>query len=94
MLVNYIKGRSDSWAVRYALAHSINNKYALFPKHSLTHNIGNDGSALIEGFEFWDAEIKDDFDPKVSIVRYDSSIKWRSNRYEKYIHFLKKFINQ
>ena len=95
MLVNYIKGRSDSWAVRYALAHSINNKYALFPKHSLTHNIGNDGSGTHRGVSsFWDAEIKDDFDPKVSIVRYDSSIKWRSNRYEKYIHFLKKFINQ
>lgn len=44
MLFNQIKGRIDSWAIRWAYAHFINDAYCLFPKVSLCRNIGMDSS--------------------------------------------------
>ncbi|GLI54149.1 hypothetical protein TISLANDTSLP1_18420 [Thermodesulfovibrio yellowstonii] len=43
MLKMQIEGKINSWATRFALSHSIQNKFALFPFKSLVQNIGHDG---------------------------------------------------
>ncbi len=40
MLLNSIENRNDSWYVRWAFNHFINNHYAVFPSHSFIKNIG------------------------------------------------------
>lgn len=44
MLVAQRKGKINSWAIRFALSHSLNNKVALFPAVSFATNIGHDNS--------------------------------------------------
>jgi len=40
MLENQIKGLNDSWAIRWYASAFLNNKYTLYPKHSLVYHIG------------------------------------------------------
>ena len=44
MLRHQIRGERDSWAVRFCYAQSKQNQYAIYPKQTLTLNIGEDGS--------------------------------------------------
>ncbi len=44
MLEEQIKGRNDSWAVRWYASAFLAGKLTLYPGRSLVHNIGNDGS--------------------------------------------------
>jgi len=44
MLVSQIKGKIDSWAIRWAYAHFKNDAYCLFPVKALCKNIGTDSS--------------------------------------------------
>lgn len=44
MLKNQIKGKNDSWAVRWYASMFLQNKYTLYPRVSLVQNIGLDGS--------------------------------------------------
>lgn len=44
MLKNQIKGKNDSWAIRWYMSAFLRNKLTLYPKHSLVQNIGNDNS--------------------------------------------------
>jgi hypothetical protein len=44
MLKNQIKGKNDSWAIRWYASAFLKNKYTLYPGKSLVLNIGNDGS--------------------------------------------------
>ena len=44
MLYSQIKGKVDSWAIRWYASAFINNKLTLYPGESLVLNIGNDGS--------------------------------------------------
>jgi hypothetical protein len=44
MLKNQIKGKNDSWAIRWYASAFLENKYTLYPGKSLVLNIGNDGS--------------------------------------------------
>ena len=44
MLKDQIKGRNDSWAIRWYMSAFLQNKLTLYPKESLVQNIGNDGS--------------------------------------------------
>ena len=44
MLTNQIKGRNNSWAVRWHASCFLRNWLTLYPGHSLVNNIGNDGS--------------------------------------------------
>lgn len=44
MLKNQIKGRNNSWAVRWHAACFLRNWLTLYPGKSLVNNIGNDGS--------------------------------------------------
>ena len=43
MLEDQIKGKNDSWAIRWHASMFLLNKYTLYPKISYIHNIGNDG---------------------------------------------------
>lgn len=44
MLKNQIKGRNDSWAIRWYASTFIKNMYTLYPKKTFVKNIGADGS--------------------------------------------------
>ena len=44
MLRNQIKGKNDSWAVRWNASAFVKNKFTLYPGKSLVKNIGLDGS--------------------------------------------------
>ena len=44
MLEGQIKGRNDSWAVRWHASAFLADKLTLHPGRSLVHNIGNDAS--------------------------------------------------
>lgn len=44
MLKNFIKGKNDSWAIRWHASAFLNNMLTLYPGKSLVNNIGADGS--------------------------------------------------
>lgn len=44
MLENQIKGKNDSWAIRWYASAFLAGKLTLYPGRSLVHNIGNDNS--------------------------------------------------
>ncbi|ANV98023.1 hypothetical protein BBW65_04050 [Helicobacter enhydrae] len=44
MLKNQIKGKNNSWAVRWYASAFLKNMLCLYPKHSLVENIGTDGT--------------------------------------------------
>jgi hypothetical protein len=44
MLINQIRGKNDSWAIRWYASAFLANKLTLYPSKSLVHNIGNDNS--------------------------------------------------
>ena len=44
MLYSQIKGKIDSWAIRWYASAFVKNKLTLYPGESLVLNIGNDGS--------------------------------------------------
>jgi len=64
MLKMQMKGKINSWAIRFALSHSLNDSYVLFPSKSLVHNIGHDGSGIHCGVSYdWDSSTDDLFIP-------------------------------
>ena len=44
MLDSQVRGKNDSWAIRWYASAFLNNKLTLYPGKSLVLNIGNDGS--------------------------------------------------
>ncbi len=44
MLWHQMRGERDSWAIRFCYSQFVNNMYCVYPRVSLVHNIGNDGS--------------------------------------------------
>ena len=44
MLKSQIKGKNDSWAIRWYASAFLKNMYTLYPSKSYVHNIGNDDS--------------------------------------------------
>lgn len=46
MLINQLKGKVDSWAIRWCLHHFKNNSVCLYPVSSFVKNIGFDGSGV------------------------------------------------
>jgi glycosyltransferase involved in cell wall biosynthesis len=44
MLSDQIKGKNNSWAIRWQASAFLKGKLTLYPGRSLLHNIGNDGS--------------------------------------------------
>lgn len=49
MLKDQVAGRNQSWAVRLYAHTLLNNKLVLYPRHSMTSNIGFDGSGTHGG---------------------------------------------
>jgi Glycosyl transferase family 2 len=49
MLEDQIRGRNDSWAVRWYATCFLSGLLTLYPGRSLVHNIGRDGSGAHEG---------------------------------------------
>ena len=49
MLEEQIKGKNDSWAIRWHASAFLAGKLTLYPGRSLVHNIGNDGSGTHSG---------------------------------------------
>lgn len=45
MLVDQIQGKNDSWAIRWQAVAYLHNKLTLYPKYSVTKNIGFDADA-------------------------------------------------
>ena len=46
MLIAQQRGQVDSWAVRWALTHTLHGGLAVYPVHSFVDNIGRDGSGV------------------------------------------------
>lgn len=51
MLKDQIKGKNDSWAIRWYASAFLQNKLTLYPGKSLVQNIGFDGSGTHSGYE-------------------------------------------
>jgi hypothetical protein len=49
MLINQIKGKNDSWAIRWHASCFLENMLTLYPRQSLVRNIGMDGSGAHGG---------------------------------------------
>jgi glycosyltransferase involved in cell wall biosynthesis len=49
MLEEQVRGRNESWAVRWYASAFLAGKLTLYPGHSLVHNIGNDNSGTHRG---------------------------------------------
>ena len=61
MLNDQIKGKSDSWAIRWHASAFINNKLTLYPGVSLVKNIGMDGTGEHCGTtNYFDCEVSRD----------------------------------
>jgi hypothetical protein len=59
MLRDQIKGKNNSWAIRWHASAFIQNKLTLYPNRSLAMNIGHDGSGVHSG-------VSDEFDVEMS----------------------------
>ena len=60
MLRDQIKGRNNSWAIRWYASAFLSNKLTLYPGRSLVHNIGNDSSGVhCEPSNFFDVEVSE-----------------------------------
>jgi hypothetical protein len=59
MLSDQIKGKNNSWAIRWQASAFIKNKLTLYPKRSMAMNIGNDGSGI-------HCNVSDEFDVLLS----------------------------
>jgi hypothetical protein len=46
LLVKQVKGRIDSWSIRWTYSHFKNNALAVYPRYSYIDNIGFDGSGI------------------------------------------------
>ena len=61
MLSSQMRGKIDSWAIRWAYAHFKNNAYCLFPTKPLCKNIGNDSSGTHSSTsKKYDVELNDE----------------------------------
>jgi len=64
MLKDQIKGKNDSWAIRWYAAAFLKDKLTLYPARSLVHNIGYDGSGT-------HCDVNDSFDVTLAQVGVD-----------------------
>lgn len=75
MLKMQMNGLINSWAIRFALSHSLHNKKALFPSKSLVKNIGYDGSGVHCPPSSDNNEVLDyEFVPKISKAELDKDL--------------------
>ena len=57
MLERQVNRQNQSWSIRWYAATFLNNTFTLFPKYSLTKNIGMDGTGInTPSTKIWDVE--------------------------------------
>ena len=79
MLIAQMKGKIDSWAIRWDYAHFKNNAYCVYPVSSFIDNIGFDGSGVhcssSKAYRFGENFIGKNFDVKLlSKIKLDRRI--------------------
>jgi len=75
MLKMQMEGKINSWAIRFALSHSLQNKFGLFSIKSLAQNIGHDDSGTHCGTsDAWKVDIDVTFLPKLNSIELDNLI--------------------
>mgnify|MGYP000406851878 CR=1 FL=1 len=75
MLIEQMEGRINSWAIRFALSHAMNDKFGLLPIKSLVQNIGFDLSGThCEASDEFNVILDPDFSPKLDEVNLDLEI--------------------
>ena len=87
MLKNQIKGKNNSWAIRWYMSAFLKGMFTLYPKKPYVQNIGNDGSGthcgisnvfigdLESSYSFEKIDIKEDLVAKKKIEVFLNSIK-------------------
>jgi hypothetical protein len=72
MLLNAVKNKIDSWAVKWAYTHLQNNAYCLYPTKSFVRNIGVDstGTHFKTEVKKFDVEIFEDY----SVNRFENKL--------------------
>ena len=71
MLKHQIKGKNDSWAIRWHLSCYLKNKYTLYPGKTFVRNIGNDSTGQHStSTKIFDSEVTDNYEKftKIDIV--------------------------
>lgn len=108
MLRMHLKGKLDTWAVRWHASCYVNNMLTLYPKYSLAKNIGNDSTGTHSGsYETFDVSLYDqrikfeEIEIKESKLARQSLVKFFKfeNRimrkiYKRIIYHIKIFINE
>lgn len=75
MLVNQVEGNINSWAIRFALSHALNDCFGLLPRKSLVQNIGFDLSGThCEVSTKFDVLLDQDFSPELCEVNLEPQI--------------------
>ena len=75
MLQYQMSGKINSWAIRFAYAQYRYDSYSVFPIHSLTKNIGHDGTGTHCGISNeWDVELVNEWTPKIEDIELNSEI--------------------
>jgi len=73
MLVKQIKGKLNSWAIRWAFTHFINSAYCIYPVKSMAKNIGTDGSGT--NFRLKTSRYKVRLDISHRIINFSNSVR-------------------
>lgn len=75
MLIEQMEGKINSWAIRFALSHAMNDKFGLLPTKSLAQNIGFDLSGThCEVSDEFNVILDPNFSPKLDDVMLDLQI--------------------
>jgi GT2 family glycosyltransferase len=78
MLKNQLEGKINSWAIRFALYHSLFNSMTVYSVQSLVQNIGHDNSGTHCGISnMWDVSIDNNYLPILSNIDIDNKIAGR-----------------
>jgi hypothetical protein len=103
MLQDQVKGKNDSWAIRWYASMFLKNMYTLYPKISFVNNIGtkdgthskfdilNLGKIFTEEkyFSFLKKKVKENLAVKKKVEEF-----FNKNFFFKFINFLKKIYNK
>ena len=75
MLKMQMDGKINSWAIRFALFHSLTESFTLYPSKSLVKNIGHDESGThCATSTKWDVALNDKFIPRLVKINLDNKI--------------------
>lgn len=106
MLADQVKGKNDSWAIRWYASLFLENKLALYPGKPLVENIGNDESGTHAGSEeFYRVRLAAhpvqvlpqplaaNQDARAAVVAYLAAQNYMPPLWKKYIGRIKKMLS-